>query len=163
MFSFLSKKKGIEVKAPVRGQIFPLEKVSDPVFSQKMMGDGIAIQYHGGDVYAPISGTISVVVLPSMHAFGIQSEDGAEILVHVGLETVNLKGEGFRLLKHQGDHVNAGEKILEVDIEVLKEKQIDLVTPIIVTNSDCFELEVKAFDSDEVRAKETILFTLHKR
>lgn len=163
MLSFLSKKKGIEVKAPLTGTMVRIENVNDPVFSQKMMGDGMAIQYSGGDIYAPIAGEISAVILPSMHAFGIRSDEGAEVLVHVGLETVNLKGEGFTLLKKQGDRVEAGEKILEVDYPLLKSKGIDLVTPIILTNTDAFLVDVTCDKDESIHAKETTILTLKKK
>lgn len=161
MFSF--KKKSIEIKAPVKGKIVNIEAVSDPVFSQKMMGDGVAIQYAGGDVYAPVSGVISALILPSMHAFGIRTDDGADILVHVGLETVNLKGEGFSLIRAQGDRVEAGDKILAIDYDLLKSKAMDLITPIILTNPDAFSLEPQAGVGSEALAGSTTIFTIKKK
>lgn len=143
MLSFLKKSKSIEIFAPIDGIMKCIEEVKDPVFAQKMMGEGIAIEYQGGDVYAPISGVLSIVFLPSMHAFGIRSDEGVELLVHVGLETVNLKGEGFTSLKKQGDRVKCGDKILSVDYGFLKAKGVDLITPIVLTNSDQFECSVQ--------------------
>lgn len=163
MFSFLNKKKDIEVKAPVEGTVVSLEKVNDPVFSQKMMGDGIAIQYTGGDVYAPMSGVISAVILPSMHAFGIRHEDGAELLIHIGLETVNLKGEAFTLLKQQGDRVQVGDKILEVDYALLKQKGIDLITPMILTNMNEFSLTLQASEGNHLKIDTETVFTVKKK
>lgn len=162
MLSFLNKKKSIEIQAPVTGALIKIEEVKDPVFSQKMMGDGLAIQYSGGDVYAPVSGEITAVILPSMHAFGIRSEEGAELLVHVGLETVNLKGEGFNFLKQQDEYVKAGEKILEVDFALLKDKGIDLTTPVILTNTNTFEID-SFTNGDNVDSKSTTIFTVKKK
>lgn len=161
MFSFLKKDTDVEVKAPVNGIIQSIETVNDPVFSEKMMGDGIAIQYTGGEVLAPVSGTISSVIFPSCHAFGIHCDNGLDLLVHVGLETVNLKGEGFILLKNQGDYVKQGEPVLRVDYDLLKSKSIDLITPIVVTNSDEFSI-VDKYQGKAVIGK-TILFKVKKK
>lgn len=163
MLSFLNKKKGIEIKSPVKGIIKRIEDVRDPVFAQKMMGDGIAIQYVGGDVYAPVSGIISAIIQPSMHAFGIRSGDGVEILVHVGLDTVALKGGEFTLLKQQGEYVEAGEKVLQVNYEQLKEKGIDLITPVILTNGDAFYIDMYGNIGNEVEINRTTIFSVKKK
>lgn len=155
MFSFLKKNGCVNVSAPVNGVVKEIETVNDPVFAQKMMGDGLAIEYSDGDVYAPVSGIVSSIILPSCHAFGIHSDEGLDVLVHVGLETVNLKGEGFKLLKQQGDRVLAGERVIEVDYNLLKNKNIDLITPIVITNSNEFKILSKA--QGTVRAKDNIL------
>lgn len=143
---FKKRIKEFSVLSPVDGNTTDLIEVPDQVFSQKMMGDGLAVDWTGGDVYAPISGEIASLITPSCHAFGIRHESGMEILVHVGLETVNLKGEGFKALKHQGDHVEAGEKILEIDFDLLKAKKVNLMTPIIVLNSDYFKIKKSTTD-----------------
>ena len=95
---------------PIEGEIIPLDEIPDPVFSQKMMGDGFGIIPSKGLVVSPVDGEI-INVFPTKHAVGIMSKQGYEILIHVGLETVNLKGEGFTLLVKQGDHVLKGQKI----------------------------------------------------
>ena len=161
MFSIFKKNAGTPVKAPASGQIKDIETVSDPVFSEKMMGDGIAIQYEGGDIKAPVSGTLTTIILPSCHAFGICGDNGIEILVHVGLETVNLKGEGFKLLKKQGDHVEQGESILSVDYELLKSKGLNLITPVVVTNSNEFEIIKKS--KGQCITGDTVLFEVKKK
>lgn len=162
MLSFLKKSKSINICAPIEGIMKRIEEVKDPVFAQKMMGEGIAIEYQGGDVYAPISGVLSIVFLPSMHAFGIRSDEGVELLVHVGLETVNLKGEGFTALKKQGDKVERGDKILLVDYALLKAKGVDLITPIVLTNSDQFECNIQAKAGCQVRPGD-VVFSLKKK
>lgn len=162
MFSFLQKNKGIQVIAPVNGEVKGITEVNDPVFSEKMMGDGIAVQYANGDVVAPICGVISTVIQPSCHAFGIKSDDGLELLVHVGLETVNLKGEGFQLHKQQGDRVEVGDKVLSVDAELLSSKGIDMITPIVITNSSEFKIEKSATIHEQAKAGTTVLMTCTK-
>ena len=161
MFSFLKKESGIEVKAPVNGEIFPIESVNDPVFSEKMMGDGIAIKYAGGDVVAPVTGKITSVILPSCHAFGIRCENGLDVLVHVGLDVVKLKGEGFQLLKKKCEMVHQGEAVIKVDYDLLKDKGLDLITPIVITNSNEFLLNQKAHGHAE--SGKTDLFVAQKK
>lgn len=163
MFSFLQKNKEISVFAPVNGIVKGIEEVNDPVFSEKMMGEGIAVQYTDGDVYAPVSGEITTVIKPSCHAFGMRTEDGLELLVHVGLETVNLKEKAFRQLKQQGDHVSAGEKILCVDGNALAGRDIDMITPIIITNTAEFKIEKKADCGSRSVCTETLLMCCTKK
>lgn len=163
MFSFLEKKKGVEVFSPVSGKITPLEEVKDPVFSEKMMGDGIAVQYTGGDVYAPVSGEITAVVFPSCHAFAIKSTEGLEVLVHVGLETVNLTGGEFRMMKKKGDLVRVGEKLLVANAQRLKETGADLITPVIITNSDCYEVHLPTDAAETAKGGQTVLLSCTKR
>lgn len=122
------------ILSPMTGQILPLEDVEDEVFSSKMMGEGVAILPSDGKVYAPVSGEITVAT-DSNHAVGIQSNDGAEILIHVGIDTVEMKGEGFISHIAQGDKVNAGDLLLEADLNAIKEHGYDSATMIIITNS----------------------------
>lgn len=107
----LFKKKGVDLLAPLNGTIIPLEEVPDPVFSQKMMGEGVAIQPTGGHVYAPFSGEI-IMITPTKHAIAIRSKSGVEVLIHIGLETVSLKGEGFKLAVKEGEHVSIQQEHL---------------------------------------------------
>ena len=129
------KKKEIQLLAPLNGTIIPIEEVPDPVFSQKMMGDGIAIQPSGGHVYAPFSGEI-ILVAPTKHAIGIRSKSGIEVLIHIGLETVALNGEGFQPAVQEGERVKAGQLLIEVDWAYIEERVESTVTPVIVTKSD---------------------------
>lgn len=138
---FKRRLKEFKVLSPVDGNVTELIEVTDAVFSQKMMGDGLALDWTGGDVYAPVSGEIASLITPSCHAFGIRHESGLEVLVHVGLETVNLKGEGFKALKKAGDHVEAGDKVLEIDYDLLKSKNVNLMSPVIVLNGDYFKIK----------------------
>ncbi|MCC5892148.1 MAG: PTS glucose transporter subunit IIA [Exiguobacterium sp.] len=117
----------------MEGDIIPLEKVTDPVFSEKMMGDGIAIVPTDGTVVAPVDGTI-IQVAPTKHAIGLRSEDGAEILIHVGLDTVELAGSPFDVHVSVGDTVKAGQSLLTADLAQIQQAGKDTVTPMVVTN-----------------------------
>ncbi|KHD85416.1 PTS transporter subunit EIIC [Bacillus ginsengihumi] len=119
--------------APLKGEIKPITEVPDQVFSGKMMGDGFAILPSEGTIVSPVNGKI-VNVFPTKHALGIQSDGGREILIHVGIDTVNLKGEGFETLVNEGDLVEAGQPLLKVDLDFLKEKVPSTMTPVVFTN-----------------------------
>ncbi|TCI31320.1 PTS glucose transporter subunit IIA [Exiguobacterium sp. SL-10] len=119
----------------MEGDIIPLEEVTDPVFSEKMMGDGIAIKPTNGTVVAPANGTI-VQVAPTKHAIGIRTEDGAEILIHVGLDTVELNGAHFTVHVEVDDTVSVGQSLLTADLEKIHQAGKDTVTPMIVTNGN---------------------------
>ncbi|MFK4997812.1 PTS glucose transporter subunit IIA [Bacillus sp. N9] len=112
-----------------------LSDVPDPVFSQKMMGDGIAIRPEAGKVVSPIDGEI-IQVFPTKHAVGIKANNGAEILLHIGLETVGMNGEGFTAFVKEGDRVKMGDTLVEFDVTLVTEKAASTITPIIITNGD---------------------------
>lgn len=144
------------ITAPLDGTIMRLEDVPDPVFAQNMMGDGIAIDPADGDVVAPVAGEI-IQLFPTKHAIGLRSEAGVELLIHVGIDTVSMNGEGFTAYVKAGDRVKRGERLLSVDLPLVREKAKSAVTPIIITNGDALEsLEREA----EASAKkgETVLF-----
>lgn len=119
------------VLAPMNGQAVPLEQVPDEVFSQKVLGDGLAIIPSEGKIYSPVDGEISSIA-ETKHAYGFTSADGLEVLVHFGLETVSLKGEGFTPHVQEGDKVKTGDLVAEVDVELLKSKGLNLITPVLV-------------------------------
>ncbi|MEH7441561.1 PTS glucose transporter subunit IIA [Bacillus sp. JJ1122] len=127
--------KTIQILAPLSGNAVNLNSVPDPVFSEKMMGDGIAIEPSDGIVVSPVDGEI-MQIFPTKHAVGIRAKNGAEILIHIGLETVSLKGEGFETHVQQGDFVKAGDKLVSFDMATISEKAKSTVTPIIITNTD---------------------------
>ena len=122
------------ILAPVDGASESLTKVNDQVFSAKMMGDGAAIVPADGNIYAPVSGEITVAY-DSKHAYGFKSDLGAEILIHIGLDTVNLEGKHFASFVSQGDHVKQGQKIAEVDLAAIKEAGYDPTVMVVVTNT----------------------------
>lgn len=128
MFSLFKKKEKTNIVAPISGELIELEKVKDPVFAKKMMGDGFAIvpsvQNSTFDVYAPTDAEI--VSLPSTkHAVGLRNREGQEILIHIGIDTVDLKGNGFTSYVSQDDYVHQGEKLISVDDNVLKQNKLD--------------------------------------
>lgn len=158
MFKKMFKKDKAEaVMAHATGQFVKLEDVPDPVFSQKMMGEGIAVKPTSGTVVAPVAGEI-IQIADTLHAFGIRSEIGQEILVHIGLETVALKGEGFKVLVSLGDKVTAGQPIVEADLDFIEKNASSTVIPMVVTNSmeNKYDFDWKAVT--DVVAGETVVF-----
>ncbi len=146
----------ITIIAPLTGEIVALEKVPDPVFAEKIVGDGIAILPDNGKIYSPINGTL-VSVAATKHAFGFQSDDGLEMLIHFGLETVGLNGEGFTVHKNEGERVKVGDLIAEVDVDFIKSKNLPTITPVLI----CAGLEDKTMEtaSGKVEAgKDAVLF-----
>lgn len=122
----------IQIRAALDGQAVSITEVPDPIFSQKMMGDGAAILPENGTIVSPVDGEL-MMIAPTRHAYGFKAEDGTEILVHVGLETVGLNGEGFTVLKEAGSKVKAGEPVAKVDLDFLKEKGLNPITPVVIT------------------------------
>src|SRR5699024_3799952 len=122
-FNLFKKKKqpvSLGIVAPVNGEIIPLTHVPDPVFSEKMMGEALAIIAADGQFVSPVNGKI-IQVFETKHAIGILGEDGSEILIHIGLETVALKGEGFKVNVKEGDEVADGELLIEADLDYIHE------------------------------------------
>lgn len=149
MFDFLKRKKEkkeVSIRKPVNGEVIELKDVPDPVFAQKMVGDGFAIKPLDGEVYAPVSGEVTLQP-EGYHAIGIKTEEGVEVLVHFGLETVELKGEGFTPHVKIGDKVSAGDKVLSVDIEKIKDKVPSIISPCIVANLEDNSLSEINFDA----------------
>lgn len=124
---------GKTITSPLRGQLIPITDVSDEVFSKKMMGDGFAIDPEDGTVVSPVDGKVKTV-FPTKHAIGLETENGLEILIHIGLDTVNLKGEGFEVFVTEGDQVKQGQKLLTFDLQSLKTKVPSIITPVVFTN-----------------------------
>lgn len=127
------KSENMYIVAPVNGQVVPLEQVPDPVFAGKVLGDGCAIIPSDGKIYSPVNGEVSTLV-DTKHAYGFMSEDGMEILVHYGIDTVSLKGEGFISHVKEGDKVKIGDLVAEVDFDLLKAKDMNPITPVLIYN-----------------------------
>jgi PTS system glucose-specific IIA component len=137
LFGLGSKVKDEPIAAPLTGEVKNIEEVPDPVFAQRMMGDGIAIVPAEGTVVSPVDGEI-IQLFHTKHAVGIKSKNGVEILIHIGLETVNLNGEGFEAHVATGQQVKAGDKLITFDLAFIKEKAKDIITPVVITNGDAF-------------------------
>ena len=148
------------VYAPVNGHARKLAELKDPVFSQEILGTGIAIAYESGDIFAPISGTLTSLYMPSCHAFVITSPEGVEVLVHVGIDTVKLPAGVLQPLCATGEQVSQGERILQVDEEKLRASGYDLSTAIVVLQEEMpYRLQMCARAGDSCQARETQLFT----
>ena len=147
----------IQILAPAAGRAVPLEEVPDPVFSQKIIGDGIAVIPEDGRIVSPVTGEV-VSVADTLHAYGFRTEEGLEILIHIGLETVALKGACFKALVKVGDKVQAGDPIAEVDLRFLEEKGISPITPILL----CGGMEGKRllYHEGACRAGESAVLTV---
>lgn len=136
-----TKKKRIELLAPITGKKLDLSEVPDTVFASKMMGEGVAFELKEGMVCAPCDGRITTI-FPTLHAFGMTLENGAEVLIHIGLDTVELKGSGFKKLSEEGKKVKAGTPVIEVDLRYMGEHQVVTVTPMVITNSAEYHIEI---------------------
>ncbi|WP_416325129.1 PTS sugar transporter subunit IIA [[Eubacterium] hominis] len=128
----LFKKKIKKLYAIADGTNVPMEEVPDEVFSTNMMGEGVALIPDTGNIYAPCDGEISMLMEHSLHAFGIINEDGMELLIHIGLNSVELMGEGFQAHTAKGKHVHKGELLISFDKELLKEKGINDITMMVL-------------------------------
>lgn len=139
--SNLEVKAGVSNKkmifSPISGEIIPLSDVQDKTFSDKLIGDGVAIIPSEGKVYAPFDGKITNI-FPTKHAIGLKSDEGVELLIHIGLDTVELKGQGFISHVEEGDRVFKNQLIFEMDLNLIKTKGYETVTPVIVTNTNDF-------------------------
>ncbi len=142
---FKKKKSASQVDtiySPVDGRAIPLERVNDLVFSKKLLGDGIAFILEGDTIYAPCSGEI-VMIAETKHAFGIKSNNGTEIILHIGLDTVNLNGEGMTLLVKKNTKVDKNIPILKIDRNFMNENNVDLTIILIIVKSSQVELSIE--------------------
>lgn len=146
--------EGETIYAPLKGHVVPLSEVPDQVFSDKLMGDGIAIYPENGEVVAPFDGTVELV-FPTKHAIGLKSEAGIEVLIHFGLETVGLKGEGFEVHVESGEEITKGQMLMTVDLDYIKANAKSDVTPVIVTNSG--EHDIKSSHDGTVDLGEVLI------
>ncbi|CGG49131.1 MULTISPECIES: PTS sugar transporter subunit IIA [Bacillus] len=138
LFGLGSKTNEETIVAPLTGAVKNIEEVPDPVFAGRMMGDGVAIDPTEGVVVSPVDGEI-VQLFHTKHAIGIKAKNGTEILIHVGLETVKMEGEGFETHVSEGQAVKAGDKLISFDLELIREKAKSTITPIVITNTDAAE------------------------
>lgn len=167
MFNFFKKDKKEEpvfekrnLYAPANGRIVPVTEVADPVFSQKMMGDGYAVIPTDGEIYSPVEGKV-LSVFPTKHAVGIQLDNGLEILLHMGLDTVELNGKPFETHVKEGDTLTAGTHVATCDLDALAAAGKDNAMVVVITNMDKVQ-EFKLTASGAVKAQSVIGTVLHK-
>ncbi|WP_309090428.1 PTS glucose transporter subunit IIA [Domibacillus sp.] len=144
--------------SPMSGDVVSLEEVPDPVFSQKMMGDGIAVNPSEGKVVAPADAKV-LNVFPTKHAIGLETAGGLELLIHVGLDTVNMKGEGFDVKVSEGDQVKKGDVLLTYSLELVREKAASTITPLIISNGDLVK-QMEKHEHVKAVAGETPVMTI---
>lgn len=151
--------KEVNIYAPLSGEIVNIEDVPDVVFSEKIVGDGIAIRPNGDTIVAPVNGVIGKI-FETNHAFSIESEEGIELFVHFGIDTVELKGEGFTRIAEEGQKVKVGDPIIKFDLALLSEKAKSVLTPVVISNMD--EISNLQKLSGEVVAGESPVLSLAK-
>lgn len=143
------------IAAPLEGNVMPLEKVEDGVFSEGMLGKGIAIEPTIGRAVSPVDGTVSTI-FETKHAVGLTSDDGVEILIHIGLDTVKLNGENFSTHVKAGDKVKVGDLLVEFDIEKIKEAGYPTTTPVIITNTESYK-DIETVAKGLVKEKDKLI------
>ncbi|MCC0634904.1 MULTISPECIES: PTS glucose transporter subunit IIA [unclassified Clostridioides] len=153
MFKMFKKKS---IKSPISGKVIELSKIPDAVFSQKLMGEGVAIDSTGDIVYAPYNGKVAVLA-ETKHALVIELENGMELLIHVGLDTVNLKGEGFEALVSVGDQVKEGTPMLKIDRSLIESNGISLITPVTITNHSEYNMNTYNVGNNVEGGKDTVI------
>lgn len=162
MFKWFGKKQekqeNFTVTTPISGKLEKIEKVNDPAFAQKMLGDGFAIipDEDKVTVYAPVAGKIEA--LPkTKHAVGIKTAQGVEILIHIGIDTVNLKGEGFEVMVNQDDEVTQGQKLEVFDKNVVTDNNLDPTVIVVFTSGYEKEIKLNQDDGAEVKANDLLI------
>ena len=161
MFQFFKKKPdlektGLELTAMTDGRCIPLEEVNDPVFSGKALGDGIAIVPEDCVIAAPCDGTVSMLA-ETLHAFGMTRDDGLELMVHIGIDTVALKGEGFEALAAQGAQVKKGDPLIRFDAAFMEKKGIDMTTMLILLNPGQYQFKTLAGGQQVKKNVDTVI------
>lgn len=149
-----------EIKAVANGEAMPVTDVPDEVFASKALGDGVAVIVTDGKVYSPADGEVSMIA-ETLHAYGISTDDGLELLVHIGINTVELEGKGFTPRVKEGDRVSAGQLLCEVDMKLMKEKGYQMHTPILMTNGDECE-DIQLLSNKKAKAGQTTVITYKK-
>lgn len=145
-----------EVVSPLAGQVKPLSQATDPVFSSGVMGQGVVIEPSQGELVSPVNGTVTVL-FPTKHAVGIVSEEGVELLMHIGMDTVSLDGKGFEAHVEQGDKVVVGQQLISFDMDVIKEAGLVTETPVIITNQDDFQADVEGDLPRDIKRGEVLM------
>ena len=153
------KANGETIVAPIEGTIKPLEESSDAAFASGALGKGVVIIPSAGKVYAPVTGTVTVL-FPSLHEIGITSDSGVELLIHIGINTVQLDGKGYTAHIKQGDHVECGQLLVEFDMDYITKEGYSLETPVLVTNYNDLK-EIKITDKTNSSSTEELMNNNH--
>ncbi len=127
--------ESIIVKSPFKGKVVSLDEVPDKVFSAKMVGDGIAIDPASNFLIAPVTGKI-IQLFPTNHALGLRTRSGLEVLLHLGIDSVELRGKGFEALVHEGQNIFQGERLIKIDWELIRGEIVSTLCPLIITNME---------------------------
>lgn len=155
MFGFGKKNKEIMLGSPVKGEAVPIQEVPDPTFGEEMLGKGVAVRPAEGKYYAPADGEISLL-FETLHAVSVTTDTGVEILIHIGLDTVALKGEHFTAHVKTGDKVKKGDLLVSVDLEAVKAAGYEVITPIVICNTPDFA-SVEAITGSEVAPGDDVI------
>lgn len=147
--------KTVEISAVLNGKVFPLTEAKDPAFASGTMGVGVIYDEIDGELFAPFDGTVATL-FPTKHAIGIVSDEGVEVLVHIGIDTVNLQGEHFEALVQQGEKVKRGDKLVKFDVKAIKEAGYLIQTPVIITNSADYQVDVPS-EGNQVKIGEVLM------
>ena len=148
--------KTAQLVSPLAGQVKPLSQATDPVFSSGVMGQGVVIEPSQGELVSPVNGTVTVL-FPTKHAVGIVSEEGVEMLMHIGMDTVSLDGKGFEAHVEQGDKVVVGQQLISFDMDVIKKAGLVTETPVIITNQDDFQADVEGDLPRDIKRGEVLM------
>lgn len=153
--NLFAKDNSILIGAPTAGKLVSIKEVSDPTFSEEVLGKGAAIIPADGKFYAPVDGTISTI-FPTGHAAAITSSEGVEILIHIGLDTVKLEGKHFTIHAEEGQEIKKGDLLLEADLDQIKAEGYDIITPVIICNSDEYS-EIQMMEPGDAAQGDDIL------
>lgn len=158
----LFKKSKEQLLAPLSGKLVKLENVPDPVFSEKIIGEGIAIDPTTEELLAPTNGEV-INVTPTKHAIGIRTEKGTEVLIHVGLETVSMNGEGFTVHVQAGDQISTGQPLMTFDLELIRTHANSVITPIVITNHQNPKKQIQPTKESTGIAGETVILNISNK
>lgn len=151
----IDNNKTVQISSPLSGELVPMSSVNDDVFSQELLGKGIAIMPSEGKLVSPVNGTV-ITVMETKHAITIKSDDGAELLIHIGLDTVNLEGKYYTANVKSGDKINVGDSLIDFDINEIKKSGYDIITPVLIANADKYS-NISISEKKAVKAGENII------
>lgn len=157
---FQSKQEEL-IMSPLNGKVVPITEVPDPTFSEKMLGDGVAIIPTDGKLFSPVDGEV-VQLFPTKHAIGIKTKQGLEILIHIGLDTVTMKGEGFKAYVKQGDTVKTGQPLIDFSLDLIEKKASSTITVVVITNFDKVEEMIPEYSEQSIATKTKLMKVILK-